>query len=363
MDRIINKARELCRKKAQRINKREIISFDSASEILDQLWAYAEFNDQYNRIAGIFSEYESEKVFHAAYLAQVVRNDLGKYPKSAKEYIKLFTKWIGARIKVNGIVEASPAINEWLPCTKSAPTGNSILSALKNYNTIRKLRLSNDDIKHNFDVWAESQPLVGIDTLMENICKKPDNDTDKEWREFVAAITEQDRDLVEKCLKHFVWQVKRRIRDPNTTEHDMMIVLFGKTGAGKSMAIRKFLSVIDQAGGVWRANFQEIEDVRCAQHFIYSSVAFLDEMEKASRTDITAIKNRISRPYVDYRPMGTNRKEGGPRYSLERVISRYRQLYMTILVCVVSMRLYARTRWTGPQSTVPIIPYYGDRLM
>ena len=148
---------------------------------------------------------------------------------------------------------------------------------------------------------------------MENICKKPDSDTDKEWREFVAAITQQDRELVEKRLKHFVWQVKRRIRDPNTTEHDMMIVLFGKTGAGKSMAIRKFLSVIDQAGGVWRANFQEIEDVRCSQHFIYSSVAFLDEMEKASRTDITAIKNRISRPYVDYRPMGTNRKEGGPQ--------------------------------------------------
>ena len=84
MDRIINIARELCREKAQRINKREILSFDSASEILDNLWTYAEFNEQYNQLAGIFSEYESEKAFHAAYFAKVVRNDLGQYPKSVK---------------------------------------------------------------------------------------------------------------------------------------------------------------------------------------------------------------------------------------------------------------------------------------
>jgi hypothetical protein len=38
MDRIIEKTRELCEGKSHRINKREIISFDLASEILHELW-------------------------------------------------------------------------------------------------------------------------------------------------------------------------------------------------------------------------------------------------------------------------------------------------------------------------------------
>ena len=77
MDRIINIARKLCREKAQRINKREIISFDAASEILDELWAYAEFNDQYNQIAGIFSvdhHAPADRPDHAASDSSLVGN-------------------------------------------------------------------------------------------------------------------------------------------------------------------------------------------------------------------------------------------------------------------------------------------------
>lgn len=103
-------------------------------------------------------------------------------------------------------------------------------------------------------------------------------------------------------LKKFIWQVKRRLTGLPVTYHTMPI-LYSSQGSGKSEFIRKIIGVV---GSLYSdADFGRISDNREANLF-RSYILFLDEMHKADKADMNAVKNVITRPTFSYRPMGTN---------------------------------------------------------
>lgn len=133
-----------------------------------------------------------------------------------------------------------------------------------------------------------------------------DNKREKEWYEFVNAffdMTKHSPEYVIGVLKKFMHQVKVKAEYKQVNFH-LMPIIFGITGTGKSYFINHYLlSAIGEL--VKNTNFTRMTDERAAGDWDYL-VQFLDECQNATRTDVDAIKNKITSPTIDYRPMGTN---------------------------------------------------------
>lgn len=104
-------------------------------------------------------------------------------------------------------------------------------------------------------------------------------------------------------LKHFLWQVKRKMFNKEVKDH-MMIILNGPQDKGKSTAIRKLLESLNDLQ--CESNLDTVTDTRSALSLSKFLVFFFDELQKIEKTDINALKGIITSKTVSYRPMGTN---------------------------------------------------------
>lgn len=107
-------------------------------------------------------------------------------------------------------------------------------------------------------------------------------------------------------FEHFIWQVKRKMHGKKIEWH-MMPVFFGKQGNGKTETLCRVLSPLYH---LKRENkIAQLVDVRYAPEMRNFNVAFCDEMEKAEKCDVDALKNTISSDMIDSRILGTNRSQ------------------------------------------------------
>jgi len=117
-------------------------------------------------------------------------------------------------------------------------------------------------------------------------------------------ITDDDSTYVATVLYHFVWQVKRKMTG-GSVDHQMMPILTGKQGTGKSSFIHDhLLAPLEGLHEIGR--FKTIEEGKNVDIYTNNFVLFFDEMVGASKTENNIIKSLITNKTVEYRPMGTN---------------------------------------------------------
>lgn len=146
---------------------------------------------------------------------------------------------------------------------------------------------------------------------------------------FVTAITgKADRNEV-LVMKHFIWQIKRKMMDL-PVEHHMMPVLSGLSGSGKSVAIRKMLEPLKEL--VIEKQLDAVSDDRQYNVFGDYYVIFFDEMAKAEKTDLDALKKVITASELSARPLYTNKQcvfpnrstmIGTTNHSLDMILKDY----------------------------------------
>ena len=115
----------------------------------------------------------------------------------------------------------------------------------------------------------------------------------------------------ETAIRQLIWQVKRRLRGERTY-WEIMPVLISAQGTGKSSAVEKLggpLDILFMAD----ADFTLFEDKFRLRQLGRAYLVRLDEMGKASRTDMEAVKRTITQQEVQGR---------GMRSESERVIQR-----------------------------------------
>jgi hypothetical protein len=158
-----------------------------------------------------------------------------------------------------------------------------------------------------YSVWEKEQRDEVIDYYRDLISYVPGAGIDA-MEKFVAALTGvQDAltfNLDVAVMKHFIWQVKRKLNDLPVEWH-MMPILSGKTGGGKTRAMLELLKVIDELH-LYAPDLTILNDSREAHLFGKYYVIFFDEMSKAEKLDVSAMKNKITSPTVSYRKLGTN---------------------------------------------------------
>jgi len=123
--------------------------------------------------------------------------------------------------------------------------------------------------------------------------------------ESIGAIVSLDKsEEVDKVIRHFIWQVKRKALGLKVENH-LVPIFVGNTGSGKTNLIEKLLAVVpDMLTQAFKVS--ELCDERSIKGRAESLVIFCDEMSGAKKAEIETLKNWITASIMTYRPLRSN---------------------------------------------------------
>lgn len=222
----------------------------------------------------------------------------GKYNNiPAKEIIETYSKernltiGINGQCYLNGLVTPIDIVAEYI-----RDFSESIL----------KQQLSKQTIISVMGAMKYNNRLGRFEQLKNYIKYEP---TNFDWDQLLFSITGINDPILVLILKHFVWQVKRKLFNMPVTYH-MMPVFVGKSGSGKSMLITKMIQDLKDIAYL-DGDFNKLIDTResfaLTDYYIY----FIDEMSKADKADVESIKNKITSNTIQYRILGTHTLQTG----------------------------------------------------
>ncbi len=120
---------------------------------------------------------------------------------------------------------------------------------------------------------------------------------------FVIALTGSESPVVYHGLRHVIWNMKRTMAGKKRA-HDLMPILHGAQGSGKTVAMSLFCSPLEELAQAIQSD--TLTDSRAAPILGRCFMGKWDEMEGASRADMEAIKNAITCETKTYRELGTH---------------------------------------------------------
>lgn len=216
---------------------------------------------------------------------------LGANPRDVENYVRLFATAHSLTVGFDGSILGDPKLGD-------RPEAATVETELRLTATKLFLPERIAKAKHISDAWNKyirQQKDARVREVKANIIVPPVS-ADDQWQAFAHAIADTDQvsvDYVVAVLKTTAWQVKRKlIADPSypVTDH-LMAILTGPQRAGKSSMARKFFGPLGDL--MYCGDFAQITDKSNFEIWRYPLV-FCDEMERAERSDIEAVKNAIT---------------------------------------------------------------------
>lgn len=166
--------------------------------------------------------------------------------------------------------------------------------------------LSKQALEDAVKVWMHEQKIIFLRQMRATLSyAKPAEDLIGKW---VRATTGKQDSLDIAVIRHFIWQVRRKLFGL-PVDHHMMPILYGKTGGGKSVAVQKLLSPV--ADLQFNLDLSVFSDQFKMRLFTRAFVMFFDEMARSERADVDKLKNIITSPTVDFRIMRSEKIETG----------------------------------------------------
>lgn len=110
-----------------------------------------------------------------------------------------------------------------------------------------------------------------------------------------------DLDLA--VVRHWLWLTKRQALGM-ATEHDLMPVIFGLQGSGKTTAVEILTKPFAELS--LEVDSSYLTDDRRSPVLAAAVIGRWEEMQGSARADLEALKRTITSPTISYRPMRTN---------------------------------------------------------
>lgn len=141
--------------------------------------------------------------------------------------------------------------------------------------------------------WHPSETKRARDEFIAQFFKAEKIDHDHRLlKQFMLAFLRREDPTATQVMLHFIWQVKRKMKDLPVIHH-MMPIFWGPTGKGKSMAIRdRLLQPLKSLAG--NRTLDIFDDERAWGYFENQYAVFFDEMAKSSRHNAEMLKNVIT---------------------------------------------------------------------
>ncbi|MBX7115913.1 MAG: virulence-associated E family protein [Myxococcaceae bacterium] len=163
-------------------------------------------------------------------------------------------------------------------------------------------------LKAALDLWLDNESRVVVQDAKNRLAHHPVGDD--QLRAWVKAVTGDEKPLHVAIVKHFIWQVKRKLFEMPVEFH-LMPVFHGPQESGKSTAIRRLLEPLQEV--VDLGGLETLTDERNAFRLARFYVMFVDEMEGATRAEIDKVKNTITADKIAWRVLGLNARDAGPQ--------------------------------------------------
>lgn len=256
-----------------------------------------------------------------------VKTALGEYPATANDLLRLwvtsekvevlYNRKISKRVPPRYLGELITP-EERLSSRISDCTARIIENGQVNTETLKRdlrqlserhrLGFSREAISDAVGVWFDNAIVERKITLSHEVSyqqHKRVETTAAAWSAITGAFDPDDSapEYVRAVLSKFIWQVKRKLLGLEIFDHLMPVVL-GPQGVGKSTLIRNvFLKPVEEV--TMNTDFSEITDNRNHDMWRFF-VLFMDEMSHAGKADMDTVKNLITLPMLQRRPMGSN---------------------------------------------------------
>lgn len=272
-----------------------------------------------------FTEH-SKRDWSAALHRARVKQALGAYPRTANELLRVVVEGQRVRVAFNRSINKGSLptfmgsvitpedrardrlIDNVARIRESREVNTETLQReLRQINEEHGLRFSRDAISDAVVTWFEDAIEDRRLELFSDVAfaRQSQDVVAENWQRITSAFctSEHDADFVRAVLSKFIWQVKRKMLGLPITDHLMPVVL-GPQGVGKSTLIRDiFLKPLEEV--TMNTDFAEITDNRNHDMWRFF-VLFMDEMSHAGKADMDTVKNLITLPILQRRPMKSN---------------------------------------------------------
>ncbi len=140
--------------------------------------------------------------------------------------------------------------------------------------------------------------------------RTPTPDDDAVLNAWVRAVTGAERELDIAVVRHWIWNAKRMALGLRT-ERDLMMVIYGPQGSGKTTAVERLVAPLAELGITVDATY--LTDDRRSPVLAAAIVGRWEEMQGSQRADLEALKHTLTSLNISYRPMRTTQTVVQPR--------------------------------------------------
>lgn len=159
-----------------------------------------------------------------------------------------------------------------------------------------QVKITKSQIKDVLIVWKLKQEKGFLERLkLSTKFVVTEQDVISDW---VWAVTGKRDKLDVAIVKHFVWQIKRKIHSLPVENH-LMPVLFGKSGGGKSVAVSKLLEPLQAV--TLNSDMGLIEDQLFKKGLGRNFIVFFDELAGSNKVDVNRLKQIITADRMEWR--------------------------------------------------------------
>lgn len=169
--------------------------------------------------------------------------------------------------------------------------------------------VSRDLLKHFFSVWENEEREKALTNLKNHIAFTKKNELVEEFVQAVTGISDNTDIAV---MKHWIANCKRKLNGKIVKDH-IMPILYGKTGSGKSVAIHKLTEPLSDL--TMEAALSFVNEPRNDFNYVKKLIIIFDELSRASKTDKSSLKQKITSPYIESRLLGTSSNYRGVNMS------------------------------------------------
>jgi hypothetical protein len=212
-------------------------------------------------------------------------------------------KWLEYWFSLNDIKYSHDGNHSILDFSKSKRKRRKLdMKLLQSYLITDSSFCEQEKIKEILDAylttWAHREEQKERSKILELISYSENYSSSKELERFVFALTGENGVVNIAVVKQFLWLVKRKMKELDVTRH-LFPVLQGKQNSGKSTAVRKLLEPIKLFYS--SRSLDMLNDSKELAVLARKNVIWFDEMSKASKADVDAIKLYTTSETVSYR--------------------------------------------------------------
>jgi hypothetical protein len=169
----------------------------------------------------------------------------------------------------------------------------------KTLNMDRKItRVPEGDLEDAYNEYIDEQLKKDMKTALNDYaCIKPNMDALRTW---IKAITGTDSENDVMVIAHWLWLIKRNAFEKSVI-YQIMPVLYGKQGAGKTKALDVLINPIKDFRLTIGMN--QLSDERVFEGLSTNFVVLFDELQGVERADMNALKKQITATHNSYRKL------------------------------------------------------------